>query len=210
MVKKTIKKKAEKSKDIIKPLTKREVQMKYEQANFYDKHPDRIYDKVAHLFREYDSRELSEDEMKMLSRWWYLNAFDRNHIFLAESFRCDLQLWVVEMTNNLIKEYDCQTTIEKTLCEVVALNYWRTLQIAKKFTITMDAWEYLNDKRTKYLSMLWKELDRSNRVYLISLNNLIEIKRPQMSVNIKTKNAYISQNQQINNNQIRDEENIKA
>jgi len=68
MGKKTIKKKTEKSKDITKPLTKREVQMKYEQANFYDKHPDRIYDKVAHLFREYDSRELSEDEMKMLSR----------------------------------------------------------------------------------------------------------------------------------------------
>ena len=56
--------------------------------------------------------------------------------------------------------------------------------------------------------MLWKELDRANRNYIMSLNNLLEIKRPQMNINIKTKNAYIWQNQQFNNNIIEDE-NIK-
>jgi hypothetical protein len=34
------------------------------------------------------------------------------------------------------------------------------------------------------------ELDRANRNYLNALNNLLEIKKPQMSINVKTKNAY--------------------
>jgi hypothetical protein len=41
------------------------------------------------------------------------------------------------------------------------------------------------------MRVLSQELDRANRSYLNSLNNLLEIKRPQMSINIKTKNAYI-------------------
>ncbi len=209
MVKKTTKKKSEKSTDIIKSLTKREVQMRYENANFYDQHPDRIYEKIWSLFAESDKRKMTDDERELISKWGYLNTFDRSHIFLAESLTWELQVWVVEMTNDLIREYKCNTTLEKTLCEVIALNYGKTMQIARKFTWTMNAWEYLSDERTRYLSMLSKELDRANRVYLISLNNLIEIKRPQMSVNIKTKNAYISQNQQINNNHSTDEENIK-
>jgi hypothetical protein len=39
--------------------------------------------------------------------------------------------------------------------------------------------------------MLSLELERENRSYLNALNNLIEIKRPSMSISIKTKNAYI-------------------
>jgi hypothetical protein len=35
-----------------------------------------------------------------------------------------------------------------------------------------------------------KELDRANRNYLTAMNNLLEIKRPQMNINVKTKNAY--------------------
>jgi hypothetical protein len=72
----------------------------------------------------------------------------------------------------------------------------------------MIAGEYLSDERTRYLAMLWKELDRANRHYLTSLNTLLEMKKPQMSINVKTKNAYFSQNQQINNNN-QEDENIK-
>jgi len=40
------------------------------------------------------------------------------------------------------------------------------------------------------MRVLSQELDRENRNYLNSLNNLLEMKRPQMNISVKTKNAY--------------------
>jgi len=68
--------------------------------------------------------------------------------------------------------------------------------------------DYFWNDRNWFISIMSKELDRANRNYLTAINNLIEIKRPQMNINVKTNNAYFWQNQQINNNKTKDE-NIK-
>ena len=68
--------------------------------------------------------------------------------------------------------------------------------------------DYFWNERNWFISIMSKELDRANRNYLTAMNNLLEIKRPQMNINVKTKNAYFWQNQQFNNNQEKDE-NIK-
>ena len=119
-----------------------------------------------------------------------------------------LRTTIIEFTNDLIEQYDCLNTAERSLCEIIANSYWKVMQLSKKYTNVMATGEYLSDERTRYLSMLWKEMDRANRHYFTSLNMLIEIKKPQMSINVKTKNAYFSQNQQINNNKP-ENENIK-
>jgi hypothetical protein len=93
---------------------------------------------------------------------------------------------------------------------MIALNYWKILELTKKYNSVMLAWKTLTNERTKYLNMLWKELDRANRNYLFSLNNLIDIKKPQINLNIKTKNAFISNNQQFNNNLNKNDEMVKA
>jgi hypothetical protein len=113
------------------------------------------------------------------------------------------------MTNNLIEEYNCNTTLEKSLCEMISLNYAKTMQLSRNFTNCMNVDNKLSSERTKYLHMLRKEIDRSNRSYLMSLNNLIEIKRPKMNINVKSKNTYIGQNQEFNTNPNKSE-NIRA
>lgn len=210
MTKKIKNSKKKESKELVKPLSKEEVKEKIWRTSYFDEHPDRIYNKLWKLLTKTDISEWTEEEENYLNKYLRnINVFSKSHIWLAETqSEWNLRTIIIELTNNLIEEYNCNTTLEKTLCEVIWNSYWKVMQISKKFTGVMVTWEYLSDERTKYLWMLWKELDRANRNYLTALNNLLEIKRPQMSINVKTKNAYFWQNQQINNNQEKDE-NIK-
>ena len=112
------------------------------------------------------------------------------------------------MTNNLIVEYNCNTTLEKSLCETIALNYGKIMQLSRNYTQAMNTGNKLTKETSLYLNTLNKELDRANRAYLMSLNNLIDIKRPKMNINVKSKNAYIADNQQFNTN-YNESENIR-
>lgn len=210
MTKKIKTNKKAKSKELAKPLSKDEVKKRIWRANYYDEHPDRIYSELWKLLTKNDIKEWTKEEENYLSKYVRsIDNFSKSHVWLAETqAEWNLRTTIIELTNNLIEEYNCETTLEKSLCEVIWNSYWKVMQISKKITNVMIAWEYISDNRTRYLSMLWKELDRANRNYLTSLNNLIEIKRPQMNVNVKTKNAYFWQNQQFNTN-IQKDENIK-
>jgi hypothetical protein len=52
-----------------------------------------------------------------------LDTFSYHHTNLANTVSGDMCTSIVELANNLIEEYDCNTTLEKTLCEVVANSY---------------------------------------------------------------------------------------
>jgi len=197
------------STDLVKPFDKEKFKQKMNSIYFYEWHPEKVYKKIWELTKKWTKEMSDEDREYLINSLALINNFNSNHVPLAETQEeWSLRTTVIEMTNDIIKEYNCNTTLEKSLCEIIANSYWKTLQISKKITNVMLAWEYLSNDRTKYLSMLSIELDRANRNYLNALNNLIEIKKPQMNINIKTKNAYIGQNQQFNNN-IQEDENIK-
>lgn len=134
--------------------------------------------------------------------WKYLtsiNSFNRNHIPLANTTNEELQTVIVELTNDLIEQYWCNTTLEKSICEVIANAYGKIMETSKKLNRQFWA-EYLSNDGINFMRVLSQEQDRAYRNYFNAINNLIEIKKPQMNINIKTKNAYIWQNQQFNNN----------
>ena len=197
------------STELAKPLTKEEVKERIWRINYYEEHPNSIYAKLWELLTKDNKNKWTQEETNYINKHIRsIDNFSKSHVWLAETqAEWNLRTTVVELTNNLIEEYNCNTTLEKSLCEIIANSYWKTLQISKKLTNVMLAWEYITSERTKYLSMLSIELDRANRNYLNAINNLIELKKPQMNINIKTKNAYIWQNQQFNNNI--EDENIK-
>lgn len=172
-----------------------------------DIRPDGIYDKAKEIILNMD---YSEDNTKFLNeKCVYLNSYNKNHYILAEvESHKARQSAMIEYANDLIKEYDCKTPSENALCEIITNSYFQILRINRRMTSTMDAWEYLSNNRNNYINVLSKELERANRSYLYSLNTLREIKSPKMSINVKTKNAFIWTNQQFNNNQTQDE-NIK-
>ena len=48
--------------------------------------------------------------------------------------------------------------------------------------------------------MISKELDRANRQFITALTTLKQIKAPSLEINVKTKAAFVAQNQQLNVN----------
>ena len=198
-----------KSTEIQKPFSKQEVKERLGRVDFYDEHPDRIYKRIWELLHK-DLKDWSDEEQDYLqTHVRSLDNFTRSHIWLAETQKkWHLRTTIVELANNLIEEYECETTLEKTLCEVIANSYGKVMSISRKLDSSLS-FEYFWHERNGFISIMSKELDRANRSYLSAMNQLIEIKEPKTSINIKTKNAYIAQNQQINTNQDANAENIK-
>jgi hypothetical protein len=49
-----------------------------------------------------------------------------------------------------------------------------------------------------YCAVMSKELDRANRHYLSALATLKQLKSPPFQIQVRTQNAFVAQNQQIN------------
>jgi len=193
--------------DLTKPLTKEEIKERMQEIWTYESHPNNIYNKIWDMLTK-DILKLNDKERQDLSQKISLiNNFDINHIVLAHTVNDSLQTAIIELTNDLIEEYECNTTLEKSLCETIANSYWKIMSVSRKLNNQLWA-EYLSKDRNDFMRVLSQELDRANRSYLISLNTLLEMKKPQMNISVKTKNAYFWQNQQFNNN-IDKDENIK-
>lgn len=120
------------------------------------------------------------------------------HLGVMESFDARYRGMVRELCPQIIKEYQCSTTIEKTLAEVIANSFIRIIDNSRRLNDCMDAGKYLSEERTHYLAILSKQIDRANRQYLSALMTLKQLKTPAIEMNIKAKNAFVSQNQQIN------------
>jgi hypothetical protein len=45
---------------------------------------------------------------------------------------------IVELANNLIEEYKCETSLEKTLCEIIANSYGKIMSISKKLDACLE------------------------------------------------------------------------
>ncbi|OIP52052.1 hypothetical protein AUK10_04120 [Candidatus Gracilibacteria bacterium CG2_30_37_12] len=107
----------------------------------------------------------------------------------------------------LTKEYDCQTSLEISLCEIIANSFKRIISVSKLMETDLNL-NYPSKEKVNYLAILSKELDRQNRNYLTAINTLIDMKNPKMTINVNTENTFLGENQQFNNNQGKNE-NIK-
>ena len=118
---------------------------------------------------------------------------------LAEVFDERYRGMVMEMSKQIIKEYDCATHAEKMLAEIVVNSFARVLDSSRRLDSELgNAGTVINENRTKYLSVLSKLHDRSNRQFLSAIMTLKQMKAPSIEMNIKANTAFIAQNQQVN------------
>ena len=179
-------------KEIVKVKTTKEIQKIFETLNTG-------YNKEYVLNEAYKEFQKQQGTTKSIvdSESFYYKAmtvleFDHG-ILLSNSVPALHNSFVVEFFKNLIKEYDCKTPSEKSLAEVVALNFVRILETQRKIKDVEKKVETRYD--IQYIGILSKELDRAERHYLTSLQTLRMLKMPQLSVNISTKNAFVGNNQ---------------
>ncbi len=135
------------------------------------------------------------------------------HWALMESFYSQYRGLAKEFSSQLIKDYDCNTIAEKALAEIIANAYIRIIDNSRRLNNQLgdpDGGQPITENRTKYLTMLSKQVDRTNRQFLSALVTLKQLKMPAIEMNIKAKTAFVAQNQQINalNNSAQQNENI--
>jgi len=109
----------------------------------------------------------------------------------------------LDMSKKLQAEFNCQTTSERSVAELVSLNYIRVLSTQKIITDYLSRGEFTGIG-VGYLKFASQELDRAERHYLTSLQTLKSIHEPAMQVNFKANTAVIGQNQvvQVKENEI--------
>lgn len=110
-------------------------------------------------------------------------------------------VFALEFSKNLQAEYNCKTPSEKSMAEVVSLNFVRILETQRKIKNALGSIKTRYD--VQYLAVLSKELDRAERHYLTSLQAIKMLRSPAFEVNIKTQTAVVGTNQivQANNRQ---------
>lgn len=102
-----------------------------------------------------------------------------------------------ELSTQIIKEYQCETHTEKMLTEIVVNDFIRILDNSRRLNNELNCTN-ITENRNAYIANISKQTDRAHRQFLSSLFALKQMKVPNIEMNIKTKNAFISQNQQIN------------
>ncbi len=121
------------------------------------------------------------------------------HFDIVETFNQEYRGLAKELTVQLEKEYDCKTPSEKLLATLSANAYLRVVDNSKRLNNDLGGpGTTINENKTKYYSMLSKQIDRAHRQFITSLTTLKQLKSPRIEMNIKTQNAFIAQNQQIN------------
>jgi hypothetical protein len=119
------------------------------------------------------------------------------HYLIAEVVGERYRPFVITFVKQLIEEYQCKTPSEKALAQNVAVSYVRSIELSNRAT-SMARADSTSQEKNGYYGALSKELDRAQRQFTSSLLVLKQMKSPNLEVNIKAKNAFIAQNQQVN------------
>ena len=104
----------------------------------------------------------------------------------------------IEVARQLAQEIQCKTASEKALVQLAASAYVRAVETAKRFNGCIEVADSITHLRTAYLAILSKHLDRCNRQFITAITTLKQMRSPTIEFNIKSKTAFVSQNQQIN------------
>ncbi|MBT4120664.1 MAG: hypothetical protein HOC36_02905 [Candidatus Magasanikbacteria bacterium] len=165
--------------------------------------PDTILKKLDSKLREAskNKKDIHKDEetQKIMGQASSIMGLE-THYPLVHSISEEYCPFAMELTNNLYKEYDCKTSSQKILAQAVVNSYVRVLRITRKMDSVIGI-GHTTPGINGFLSVLSKELDRANRHLISLLESLKNFNTPEMKVSIRTNNAFVAQNQQLNNNQ---------
>lgn len=119
------------------------------------------------------------------------------HFGLMEAVSEQYRGTAKELAMRFIIEYECSTSLEKTLASDIAHSYIKILDNSRRLNNEFNCKE-ITRNRTTYIAVLSKQVDRANRQFINSIFALKQLKSPTLEMTIKTNNAFIANNQQIN------------
>ncbi len=165
--------------------------------------PKTILKPAQTLMREYDNAtgEQKEQALKKLDE--KLNealaivALDKHNLIANALYRDNYRTLSIEIADQLIAEYSCNTTTEKMLAETASWAYCRMLEYSYRLSGFIQI-DYLSAEKNGYYNALSLCVDRANRQFLAAIHSLRQIKQPKVNITFKAHNAFVAQNQQVN------------
>lgn len=187
---------------IIEKMTIEEAKDFINQVAFMDGDPTLIMKELSeNLLPRMKSGKANEEETKktteIIAKALMVYGLE-THYPIVETVNQSYRPLAIEFSRQLIKEFDCKTPSEKALAQIVVNAYLRVIDSSRRYNNCLAAAEYLSDERTRYLAVVSKHLDRANRQFITALTTLKQIKTPSLEINVKTKTAFVAQNQQLN------------
>lgn len=164
--------------------------------------PDDYLQKVGrvlhpkYIINNEDVSNMTESESKLL-RDAVMSLAVENDVSLIQSVEEQYRGLAMKIRRELIKEHDCETYSEKMLVDMIVSSYIRNLTASRVLMEALTKGQ-TTDILNKFISVSSQETDRANRHYVTALATLKQMKSPNLSVNVKTNNAFFAQNQQIN------------
>lgn len=189
------------NKDIAKIHTHDQLRDMLVNAISVDGDPKTVLNKLGKIYDEYIREKNPDDALCTKLRNEINIALPlvtlETHYLASEATSGRYRPFVMQFANDVIAEYHCTTSSEKALAETVAIAYGRILELSASFNESQRI-EFLSNEKTGYYTMIAKELDRAHRQFTSALLVLKQLKTPNLEVNIKAKNAFFAQNQQVN------------
>jgi hypothetical protein len=153
-----------------------------------------VFNKAAEEMESFkDTKGLTSDSY--LYKAMTIYEFDKG-ILLSNAIPELYRVFALEFSKNLQNDYKCVDQGGKSLAEMVALNFVRTIYMQERISayIRMGS---ITDTGAKYLDFLSRDMDRAQRHYLASLQALKTLHSPSFEVNIKANTALVGQNQAV-------------
>ncbi len=201
MTKKTTKKKPT-SKAVVRKETIEETEEFLKSLVGTSTDPKYLLEKVNKAMNAYISSDEKDKEDKLQALNEQVNkvfpayALD-NHTLASETVSERLQPMVRKMATDLVAEYDCKSSSEKALAQMVASSYGRYLQYAKFYQNVMHI-EWLSTEKTRHYESIAKEADKAHRQFITALTTLRQLKSPPPTIKVNAKQAFVAENQQLN------------
>lgn len=100
------------------------------------------------------------------------------------------------------KEYACETTTEKMLAEQIGFAQIKLFAYSDALDVWLNAaGRSKSPIKGREIDALSRHIDRTQRQMLAAITVLRQIKYPHLQVNVIARNAFVAQNQQINEGQ---------
>ena len=153
---------------------------------------------LARAEKELTKSELPVDPSSNLFKAVTLFEFE-NGLLITEAVSERYKTFVISLSRQFQKEFNCKNASEKAIAELAAISYIRTIEVQRMIKNYLD-----QNSNTgigiQFLALLSKELDRANRHFLMAVQALRMTKQQTMHVNVRTQTAVIGQNQIVQSN----------
>lgn len=126
-----------------------------------------------------------------------------NGIWTANLAHAKYYSGLAQMRRNIVKDFSCQTSLELMLADRIVAHYWRAMRddaLSNKLIEKEDNSGYsFTQQKINLLKELHKGVEIADRQLNADIILLKELKQPRLNIKVTAENAFIAQNQQVNN-----------